>query len=125
MFKDETDGYRIQQFCGLRSKVYSFLIAEEHRGAFYGPTRASSKKLKGVPRRTVCTKLHHEDYIRCRRGEKIKSVMFRTIRSYRHQLYTVEQTKSSLNYYDDKRYILDGGVSTLPHGHCDIPREKP
>ena len=105
--------------------MYSFLIAEEHRDDFYGPTRSSTKKLKGIPKGTVGTKLFHEDYVRCRRGEKIQSVTFRTIRSYRHQLYTIEQTKMSLNYYDDKRYILDDGIDTLPYGHYTIQRKDP
>ena len=29
----------------------------------------------------------------------------------RHQLYTVEQNKTSLNVFNDKRYILEDGVS--------------
>ena len=42
------------------------------------------------------------------------------IRSEKHKLYTVTQNKTSLSAYDDKRYILDDGISTLPYGHYSL-----
>ena len=42
------------------------------------------------------------------------------IRSYKHQLYTVNLNKIGLSSYDDKRYICDDGVTTLAHGHRSV-----
>ena len=38
--------------------------------------------------------------------------------SERHILNTVRANKIAKSAYDDKRYILSNGISTLPYGHC-------
>ena len=35
-----------------------------------------------------------------------------------------KKKKKSLSAFDDKRYILDDGINTLPYGHKDIPRNE-
>ncbi len=35
-------------------------------------------------------------------------------------VYTIEQTKVKLSNFDDKRFILNDGYSTLAHGHYRI-----
>ncbi|KAG8285939.1 hypothetical protein J6590_070786 [Homalodisca vitripennis] len=45
------------------------------------------------------------------------------IRSYKHDLYSVELNKIVLSAHDDKRYIQDDGIGTLPWGHYNIPEE--
>ena len=37
-----------------------------------------------------------------------------------HELVTYESNKRSLCDFEDKRYILDHGINTLPYGHKDI-----
>ena len=44
------------------------------------------------------------------------------IKSINHILVTYESNKISLYAFDDKRYILDDGINTLPYGHKDIPK---
>ena len=44
----------------------------------------------------------------------------RGIRSRNHIITTYEKNKISLSAFDDKRYILDNGINTLPYGHKDI-----
>ena len=46
------------------------------------------------------------------------------IKSINHILVTYESNKISLYAFDDKRYILDDGINTLPYGHKDIPRNE-
>ena len=40
-----------------------------------------------------------------------------TIRSYGHEVYTVEVNKVALCFKDDKRHILDDKIHTLALGH--------
>ena len=67
----------------------------------------------------------HDDY---------KNILFKAegmthsanaIRSDKHQLGSYRITKTSLNCFDDKRYILDDGVTSLPYGHWRITRKEP
>ena len=49
------------------------------------------------------------------------------ITSKNHQLYTVSVNKKCLSAYDDKRYILEDGITTLPYGHyrvCELQQEN-
>ena len=42
------------------------------------------------------------------------------IQSKLHSGRTYEINKISLSCSDDKRYVLDDGINTLPYGHKDI-----
>ena len=46
------------------------------------------------------------------------------IGSKKHKICTQESNKISLSCFDDKRYILDDGVNTLPYGHRNIPKNE-
>ena len=46
------------------------------------------------------------------------------IKSINHIQVTYKSNTKSLPCYDDKQYILDDGISTLPYGHKDISRNK-
>ena len=63
--------------------------------------------------------LRHEDYLRCLQEKCIEKGSWASIRSKKHQLTTDVITKSLLSPYDDKRFVLDDGVTTLAHGHYD------
>ena len=39
------------------------------------------------------------------------------ITSKNHKIYAQDSNKISLSCYDDKRYILENGIDTLPFGH--------
>ena len=42
------------------------------------------------------------------------------IGSHMHHLQIIKTNKVSLRLFDDKRFILEDGISTLPHGHYTI-----
>ena len=52
--------------------------------------------------------------------KKIFRYTMRRIGSKNYTLGTNETNKSSLSCFDDKRYILKNGISTLAYGHKDI-----
>jgi hypothetical protein len=125
-FKDELAGFSMREFIGIRSKVYSFIVQPEQEEEFENfkqENNMCTKKLKGVQKRIVKKNIRHEHYKQCLLEGKRKLATMTTIRSYRHQLYTIGQTKLALNNFDDKRYILPDGVTTLAHGHYKIPKE--
>ena len=41
----------------------------------------------------------------------------KTIRSHNHNIKSSEITKCSLSCFDNKRYILKDGITTLAYGH--------
>ena len=45
------------------------------------------------------------------------------IKSFNHELYTVKETKLALTAFNDKRYILEDGITSKAYGHYSIPKE--
>ena len=65
-------------------------------------------------------RITHQDYLDTLRKCGTTVVTYNAIRSYSHQLYSVEITKQGLSAYDDKKYILNDGINTLSYGHYKI-----
>ena len=127
--KDELNGNPMLEFVAPRVKVYSFTYEKEvfvdangnevdEENAVETKTVISNeKKLKGIKKCVVKRNINHEDYkSTVFAGTKLYKTMT-TFRSLNHQVCTIEQNKLALSCFDDKRYILDDGVSTLAHGH--------
>ncbi|KAG1677003.1 hypothetical protein GQR58_014046 [Nymphon striatum] len=110
MFKDEAGGKIIDQFVGLRAKLYSYKMFEG----------VEEKKCKGVKRSVVKKNIDFEDYKRCLFDQKDQNRKMNVIRSYGHNLYTEEVNKIALSANDDKRVILDDGIHTLAYGHYKL-----
>lgn len=110
LMKDELKGEILTDFVGLRSKMYC--IRENGLDKI--------KKSKGTKKRVVEKSLHFEDYYSALvEGISIEETQ-NSIRSYLHQVYSIEQRKIVLNASDDKRFILPDGFCTLPWGHYKI-----
>ena len=110
MFKDEVGGKVIDEFVGLRAKLYSYKMQEGEE----------SKKCKGVKKSVVKKSITHKDYKKCLFTGKERLRKMNVIRSYRHEVYTEEVNKIALCPSDDKRHILEDGVHTLALGHYKI-----
>ena len=109
-FKDETQGTPICEFIGLRSKMYSIKLDDD----------SEKKTAEGIVRNVIKNHLKHDNYKQISEtGERMNSSM-KMIRSFDHSIYFVNVTKVSLSAYDDKRYILDDGVSSYAYGHYMI-----
>ena len=61
--------------------------------------------------------LTHEKYIETLASGNLVRAENTRISSERHILNTVRANKIALSAYDDKRYFLSDGISTLPYGH--------
>ena len=113
-FKDEMGGIPVKVFVGLRSKIYSFLLAD-------GRVHTENKLAKGVPKSVVENHLTFVQYVRCLDESLQLSHTFKAIRSVGHSMSTKELEKVSLSSFDDKRYLLNA-VYSLPYGHYRLDR---
>ena len=103
--KDETAGVAIEEFVGLRSKMYSM--------TYYGQEK---KTAKGIGRNAMRT-VKHDNYKRCLFDCETTRAVNNTIRIHDHELYSAKVRKVGLSPFDDKRFVLDNGFDTLAHGH--------
>ena len=101
--KYEYGGATIDQFIGLKSKMYS--IKKKKKGN-------ESSTAKGVNIVIEFNKLKHVPF-----NKKIIRHKMKRIQAKKHKIGTYEIDKISLSYFDDKRYILDDGVNTLAYFH--------
>ena len=115
-FKSETGAHCPSEFVGLRSKMYSL----------WTPTsdddRHTYTKAKGVPKSYVKKHVRHQQYLHVLNSWSTTKCKFRGFRSARHEITTREMSKTCLSAIDDKRFLLPDGITSLPYGHCDIPR---
>ena len=113
MFKDETAGKHIEEFVGLRSKLYSYKLHEKEH-----------KKCKGVKRNVVAKSITHEDYKNCLMTKKEQLRKMNVIRSHLHDIYTGQINKVALSADDDKRVVLENGIDTMAYGHYKLKDGK-
>ena len=111
-FKDELHGRAMLKFVGLRPKLYSYTSEERGGGGVVEKNTA-----KGVKTRVKNTKLTFADYEHSLRSLSVKTVRMNTIRSDHHRIFSQSTRKIGLSAFDDKRYILEDGISTRAHGH--------
>ena len=90
--------------------------------------KEEKKTAKGVQRAYVKNHIQHADYRRCllsvERSDKQQIAKFNTIRSKSHKVQSLEISKVGLCAYDNKRYLLDDGVSSYAYGHHKIAQLK-
>ena len=104
--KDEAAGVPITDFVGLRSKMYSYVLSDK-----------CVKKCKGITKGVVKKNITFENYKETLFGTLTREHRMESIRSEKHQIKSVSITKNSLSCFDNKRYILDDGINTLPYGY--------
>ncbi len=107
--KDELNGLPGSEMVGLRSKMYSLLYGTEEK-----------KTAKGVKKYVINSRLKHDMYRSCLLDQKLRHDSMNMIRSENHQLHTITVNKVSLSPFDDKRYLLVDGITSLAYGHYHI-----
>ena len=103
--KDETAGVAVEEFVGLRSKMYSMVYSGKDK-----------KTAKGISR-TAMRNVKHDNYRQCLFDCTTTHAVNNTIRSHFHEMYAQKVNKIGLSAFDDKRYVLDDAHTTLAHGH--------
>ena len=107
--KDECAGLPIQEFVGLRAKMYSLMYGDgKEKRTAKGITRACQRRMK------------HEQYKKSLFEGTQTNVVGHVIRSHDHEMFSEKVHKVALSPFDDKRYVLDDGCTTLAHGHYSI-----
>ncbi len=135
--KDETKGNPIREFVGLKSKMYSMIHDEDEKkegdsNEDDGPEEdgepqqkkkktVETKRAKGIKKSVVKNNTRHEHYKQCLFNKTTHMSTMTQIRSYGHELYNIQLNKLGLSPFDDKRYLLEDGVTSLAYGHWRIP----
>jgi hypothetical protein len=112
-FKDEAGGVPVIEFVGLRSKMYSYV--KENGGG--GMTA------KGVKKYVIRNKLTHENFKDVINTKGRMRHNMNTIRSKKHTIGMYELRKVTLSCFDDKRHLLEDGVTSYAYGHKNIGLE--
>ena len=109
-FKNESPK-EIKEFIGLRSKLYSYIVEDETH---------EHLKCKGVKKSASDKQLTHSNYKNTLFNRTNKNITQNCIRSYKHQLYSIQQTKIGISYNDDKVFVCDDNIHTYTFGHKNI-----
>ena len=102
--KDEYGGVIIDEFIGLKSKMYSIKKIDG----------SESSTAKGV---NIATEVNEFKDVLF--NKKIIKNKMKKIRAKQHKIGTYEVDKISLSCFDDKRQVLDDGVHPLAYFHKD------
>ena len=104
--KNKTAGVAIEEFVGLKSKMYSYLVNDN----------SEHKEAKGMNRNAVAT-ISHNEYKDVLLNKKCLRHSMNRIQSKDHKTGTYEINKISLSCFDDKIYIQGNGYDELTLGY--------
>lgn len=108
VLKDEMNGKLIDEFIGIKSKMYSIKFGE-----------SSKLVAKGVQKQVLKNYIDHENYRNCLFQKNLTYAKMRSIRSKDHQIKTLEQWKLVFTPLNDKRFYIDA-INSLSFGHFRI-----
>ena len=103
--KDVSEGKIIDEFLGLKSKMYSMKNIDGKE----------SNMAKGVNIATEFNEFKDTLF-----NKKIIRHKMRRIQGKKHKMGTYEINKISLSCFDDKRFVLDDEIHTLAYFHKDL-----
>ena len=104
--KDEFKGKIINEFVGLKSKMYSLVDVDGEE----------NKKAKGV-NKNVVKNTRHKEFVDFLFNKELIRHRMKRIQSKLHRIGTYDVCKISLSCFDDKRYILGDCINNF---HKDI-----
>ena len=110
LMKDELGGAIMTEFVALRQMLYSYKKLDG----------AEDKKCKRIKKCVVKKTLTFEDYKNCLFNSSVEYRSQLMFRSIKHDIFTLEVNKVTLNRDDDKRISKKDGISTLARGHRSL-----
>ena len=110
--KNEVADSEMTEVVSIKAKQYAYLTKEGKCG----------KRCKGVRGSVVKKDIKFEDCKNCVYQNKTLKVEQKGIKSFGHELFTVKETKLALTSFNDKRYILEDGITSLSYGSYRIPK---
>jgi len=111
IMKDELNGQVMREYVGLRAKMYSYVYTTDDNQTI------NEKRAKGISRTTVKKDLRHDHYLQTLAdSSQMKSTMY-SLQSDHHVMYCNRITKTGLSAFDDKRYLLEDGITSVAYGH--------
>ena len=102
--KDEYGGVIIDEFAGLKSKMYSI-------------KKIDGKKSSTAKGETITTEFNELKDVLF--NKKVIRHQMKRIQAKKHKIGTYGIDEISLSCFDDKRHVLDNGVHTLAYFHQD------
>ena len=105
--KDESEGKIIDEFVGLKSKMYSMKNIDGKE----------SNTAKGV---NIASEFN--EFKETLFNKRIIRHKLRRIQSKKHKMGIYEINKISLLCFDDKRFVLNDGIHTPAYFHKDLKK---
>ena len=114
LMKDETAGVAIEQFVGLRPKMYAFKIVKVKPD---GQLEYSEKhRAKGI-QKARSADLRHDDYLKQLQSPEENYVVNRRLGSKLHRIYGIEVSVTSFSFFPlllcFTAYLFDGALFSL------------
>ena len=107
--KDESEGKIIDEFVGLKSKMYSMKNIDGKE----------SNTAKGVNIATEFNEFKDTLF-----NKKIIRHKMRRIQGKKHKMGTYKINKISLSVFDNKRFVLNDGIHTLAYFYKDLKNHR-
>ena len=121
-FSDEKPTEIINEVIALKPKMYSVMTkqllvkCEKPHNCTSSCFIGHSVTAKWITK-TAQRKIRHEDFRKVLSTQCTTVTKSQTIRTFGNKIYSVVVQKRGLSGFDDKKFILDNGISTLSYGH--------
>jgi len=123
-FTDETPQGVISEIVVNKPKMYCVKTLPTSSIALNNGEYELKKRAKGVGRSTVENDITFENYVNAIDPSSLTEAQTyattKSIRSFKHLIFTIDSRKKAINGFDVKRYSPDG-IVTFAYGHKDIP----
>ena len=107
---DELQGKVLREVACLRSKLYLFY--------YVGGKKHSARGVQKSVKKTF----NHDLFRNCLLSKKEVIKTMTQLRSHCHQIAVNKIDKVAISSFDDKRFLLENGVSSLAYGHYKISK---
>ena len=111
--KSEYGNQVLKKFVGLKAKLYSIIYGDDE----------NKHTAKGLQKAVMRKFVKHQHYMDVIKENNIFCATSRRIQSKEHIISTIQQNKLIFTPFDDKRYLLNNGVQSIPFGHYLLKKD--